>query len=61
MKNYFSRLIFGLLSVGIATSIAYIFNIERLQFGNSLNNFILILIMTAGGWGGLHLYKASKN
>lgn len=60
MKDYFIRLIFGLLTFGIVTGIAFIFNIKTLQFGNPLNNFILLIVLMVGGWGGWYIYKARK-
>ncbi|WP_066072838.1 hypothetical protein [Neobacillus soli] len=60
MKDYFIRLIFGLLTFMIVSGIASIFNIDRIQFGKPVNNFILLIIFMVGGWGGWYLYKASK-
>lgn len=60
MKDYFIRAIFGMLTYGIVSGIACIYNIEMLQFGKPVSNFILVIIVISGGWGGWYLYKASK-
>ncbi len=58
MKEYFIRLIFGLLAIGIVLGIAYIFNIDWLQEGKPERNIFKLLIVFVGGWGGWYLYKA---
>lgn len=60
MKNYFIRLIFGLLTIGIILGITYIFNIDLLQEGDPSRNLFILPIALVGGWGGWYLYKAIK-
>jgi hypothetical protein len=60
MKDYFIRLLFGLLTIGIVLGIAYIFNIGWLQEGSSQRNLLLIPLAIGGGWGGWYLYKGNK-
>jgi hypothetical protein len=60
MKAYFIRVIFGLLTIGIILGIFHIFNIDWPQEGNPSRNLFIILIASAGGWGGWYLYKAIK-
>ncbi|WP_332694547.1 hypothetical protein [Halalkalibacter lacteus] len=60
MKDYFIRLIFGLLTIGIVLGIDYIFNINWVQEGNPGRNLFILPITIVGGWGGWYLYKAIK-
>lgn len=60
MKNYFIRLIFGLLTLGIASGLAYIFQIDWLSAERPERKFFMMLIVVAGGWGGWYLIKGKK-
>jgi phage shock protein PspC (stress-responsive transcriptional regulator) len=56
LKDYFIRLIFGLLTIGICLGIAHIFNFDK----NTSRNLFILPIAIAGGWGGWYIYNAIK-
>ncbi|TDK61781.1 hypothetical protein E2K98_12900 [Bacillus salipaludis] len=60
MKDYFIRLIFGLLTIGVVLGIAYIFNFEWLKDGELDRNLYILPIAIVGGWVGWYLYKGIK-
>jgi hypothetical protein len=60
MKDYFIRLIFGVLTISIMLGAANIFNIDWLQEVNPGRNLFILPIGLVGGWGGWYIYKAMK-
>jgi hypothetical protein len=57
MSDFFIRLIFGLLCIGILFGISNFFKTDWLQEGKPLYNLIIIPILI-GGWGGWYLFKS---
>ncbi|MEY8350140.1 hypothetical protein AALF16_17895 [Bacillus cereus] len=57
MKDYLIRAFFALLTVGIALSIANIFNLTV----DTRSYPFLIVLAIAGGWSGWYLYKKRNN
>ncbi|MET3193779.1 hypothetical protein [Bacillus sp. OAE603] len=60
MKNYFIRLIFGLLTFAFIVVLSKIFKIEIFNSNHPSNHFITLLLVLAGGWGGWFFYKLKK-
>ncbi len=61
MKNYFIRLIFGLVTYAIILVLSFIFKIDLYNSKHPFINFILLLLILAGGWGGWFFHKLKKN
>ncbi|RHW43291.1 hypothetical protein D1B31_01055 [Neobacillus notoginsengisoli] len=62
MKNYFIRLFFGILTLGILIGVRYLFNIDL--FSEDRYPLLLLAIpfsMMVGGWGGWYLYRRIRN
>lgn len=57
MKNYFIRLVFGLLTIGILVLFSEIFKVEIF---NTNYYIIALFIGIAGGWLGWFFYKLKK-
>lgn len=51
MKEYFIRLIFGMLTLGIIIGVTRVFNVSWLLKGNSYRNAIILPIVIGGGVG----------
>jgi hypothetical protein len=53
MKDYFIRVIFGLLTFGIVLAVSHIFKIN-------VPNVLKLILIVGGGWGGWYIYKGNK-
>ncbi|MBT2739023.1 hypothetical protein [Bacillus sp. ISL-7] len=60
MKDYFIKLFFALLAIGIMYGIAYFFKIDWL-LGNYGSHLVILPLAFVAGWGGWYLYKRVKN
>ncbi|MFS0634889.1 hypothetical protein AB1K84_03215 [Mesobacillus foraminis] len=57
IKDYFIRLCFGLLSIGVIFGLGHAFNILSLTKGDIAGNLWLVPIAIISGWGGWYLYR----
>ncbi|WP_121612730.1 hypothetical protein [Mesobacillus foraminis] len=57
IKDYFIRLCFGLLSIGVIFGLGHAFNIPSLKEGDIGRNLWLVPIAIISGWGGWYLYR----
>ena len=58
MKDYFIRLIFGLVTFSIIIVLSFIFKFHLVNSKYPINNVVLLLLVMAGGWGGWFFYKS---